>query len=173
MAKLQPRRPDGSEGNAPPTIPRQPQARDLGEEVGGGSTVSGGENLQEEVPHAGEPEARRYGGRQHQEDCFAVLPTQDGALQDWAVPQLDEEPAHPAMLVVPMPLTDERPPLQGVSGMEDATENSVGGGKKGDQEVEEQVDGPGPAGRREMCTGSAGLFLLHGRGKGRAARRRR
>ena len=44
-----------------------------------------------------------------------------------------------------MPLATERPPLQGVSGVEDAAEDSVGGGAEGDQEVEEQVDGPGPA----------------------------
>ena len=54
------------------------------------------------------------------------------------------------VLVVQVPLANERPPLQGVSRMEDAAENSVGGGVEGDQEVEEQVDGPGPAGRREM-----------------------
>jgi len=51
------------------------------------------------------------------------------------------------VLVVPMSLANERPPLQGVSGMEDAAEDSVGGGAEGDQEVEEQVDDPGPAGQ--------------------------
>ena len=68
-----------------------------------------------------------------------------------------------------MPLANKRPPLQGVSGMEDAAEDSVGGGAEGDQEVEEQVDGPGPAGRREMWAGSTGLSLLYGRGKAGAA----
>jgi len=53
--------------------------------------------------------------------------------------------------------------------MEDAAEYSVGGGAKGDQEVEEQVDGPGPAGRWEMWAGSAGLPLLYGCGKAGAA----
>ena len=42
---------------------------------------------------------------------------------------------------------DERPHLQGVPGLEDAAEDSMGGGAEGDQEVEEKVDGPGPAGR--------------------------
>ena len=41
----------------------------------------------------------------------------------------------------------ERPPLQGVSGVEDAAEDPVGGGAEGDQEAEERVDGPGPNGR--------------------------
>ena len=49
--------------------------------------------------------------------------------------------------MVKVPLANERPPLQGVSGMEDAAEDSVGGGTEGDQEVEERVDGPGPDGR--------------------------
>ena len=49
--------------DAPPTIPRQSQARDLGEEVGGGTTMGRGSDLQEEIPHAREPEARRRGGR--------------------------------------------------------------------------------------------------------------
>ena len=44
-------------------------------------------------------------------------------------------------------LANERPPPQGVSGMEDAAEDSVDGGAEGDQEAEERVDGPGPAGR--------------------------
>ena len=48
---------------------------------------------------------------------------------------------------MPVPLTDERPPPQGVSGVESATEDSVSGGAEGNWEVEEQVDGPGPAGR--------------------------
>jgi len=73
-----------------------------------------------------------------------------------------------------MPLANERPPLQGVPGMEDAAEYSVGGGAEGDQEVEEQVDGPGSAGRWDVRAGGAGLPLLYGRGKvGAAAGRRR
>lgn len=50
------------------------------------------------------------------------------------------------MLVVSVPLAHERQPLQGVAGMEDATEDSMGGSDEGDQAVEEQVDSQGPAG---------------------------
>jgi len=51
------------------------------------------------------------------------------------------------VLVVQVPLAKERPPVQGVSGTENAAEGSVGGGAEGDQQVEKQVDGPGFAGR--------------------------
>jgi len=84
-------------GAAPATIPRQPQAGDLGEEVGGGTSVGWGPDLQEEVPTAGQPKARWHGSWEHQEARLAVLPDQDGALPDRAVPQLDKEPSHPAM----------------------------------------------------------------------------
>ena len=57
--------------------------------------------------------APRESGRQHQEACLAVLPTQDGALLIWAVPPLDEEPGHPAVLVVRVPNSDPGPPAQG------------------------------------------------------------
>jgi len=40
------------------------------------------------------------------------------------------------MLVVPLPIANERPPFQCVPGIEDAAE-----GTKGDWEVEEPVDG--------------------------------
>ena len=59
------------------------------------------------------------------------------------------------MLVVSVPLANERQPLQGVPGMEDATEDSMGGSDEGDQAVEEQVDSQGPAGGWEMWVGSA------------------
>ena len=52
----------------------------------------------------------------------------------------------PTLFVI-QPLVDERPPLRGVFGMEDAAEDSVGGGAEGDGEVEEPVDGPRSAGR--------------------------
>ena len=58
-----------------------------------------------------------------------------------------------------------RPPLQGVSGMEGAAEDSVGGGAEGDREADELVDGPGSAGRREIWASGAGLPLLHRCGK--------
>jgi len=43
------------------------------------------------------------------------------------------------------------------------------GGAEGDQEVEEPVVSPGPAGRWGMWAGSGGLPLFHGRGKTGAA----
>jgi len=49
--------------------------------------------------------------------------------------------------VVQVFLTNERPSLQGVSGVEEGAEDPVGGGAVEDQEVEERVDGPGPNGR--------------------------
>jgi len=51
------------------------------------------------------------------------------------------------VLVAQVPLANDRPPLQGVSGVEDAAEDPVGGGAEGDQEAEVRVDGPGPNGR--------------------------
>ena len=66
------------------------------------------------------------------------------------------------MLVVPEPEADEGPPLQGVSEVEGTAENSVGGCEEGDGEVEEPVEDPGSAGRREMQPGSARLPLHHG-----------
>ena len=53
-----------------------------------------------------------------------------------AVPQLDEEPTHPAMLVVPVPEPDSGAPLQGVSGVEDPAKDPVGRGAEGNWEVE-------------------------------------
>jgi len=50
--------------------------------------------------------------------------------------------------------------------MEDAAEDSVGGGAEGDREIEEPVDGPRSAGRWKMWAGSAELPLLQaGRGR--------
>ena len=72
------------------------------------------------------------------------------------------------MLVVPVPLANERPPLQGVSGMEDAAEDSVGGGAEGDWEVEEPVEDPGPFGRWAVQSGGAGLPFVHGCSKASA-----
>jgi len=75
------------------------------------------------------------------------IPDQDGALHVRAVPPLDEEPAHPAVLVVPVPNSDAGAPLQGVPGVEGPTGDPVGGGVEGDWEVEEPVEDPGPPGR--------------------------
>jgi len=68
--------------------------------------MGGGPNLQEEVPVACEPVAQWYSSREHQKACLVVLPAQDRALPDRAIPQLDKELPHPAMLVVPVPNTD-------------------------------------------------------------------
>jgi len=57
----------------------------------------------------------RHGIWEHQEARLAVLPGEDGAMPHRAVPPLDEEPAHPAVLVVPVPDSDSGAPLQGVS----------------------------------------------------------
>ena len=103
-------------------------------------------HLQGEVPHAGKPKARWRRGQQHQEACLKVLPAKDRTRPHRTVPALGESSARCQMLVVQVPLANERPPFQGVSGMENAAVGSVGGGAEGNQEVEEQVDGPGPAG---------------------------
>ena len=49
-----------------------------------------------------------------------------------------------AVLVVSVPLANERLPFQGVSGMEDVIEDYVGRGAEGAREVEEPVEDPGP-----------------------------
>jgi len=87
-----------------------------------------------------------------------------------AVPQLDEERAHPAMLVVPVPEPDSGAPLQGVSGVGGPTGDSVGGGAEGDWEGEGQVEDPGPPGGREVRAGGTGLPLRHGCGEAGAGR---
>jgi len=63
-------------------------------------------------------------------------------------------------------------PLQGVSGVEVAAEDPVGGGEEGDREVEGLVEDPGPPGGREVQPGGTGLPLLYGRGKAGAGRER-
>ena len=68
MAALQLRRPDGGTGEAPPTLPRKPQAGDVREEVGGSAPVGWRPDLQEEIKDAEKPEARRHGSWEHQED---------------------------------------------------------------------------------------------------------
>ena len=62
--------------------------------------MSWGPDLQDKIPNAKKPEAGRHGSWEHQEARLTVLPAQDGALPDRAVPQLDEEPAHPRVLVL-------------------------------------------------------------------------
>ena len=155
----------GRRPQAYPTISRQPQAGNLGEEMGGGTPMGGGPNLQEEVPVACEPAAQWYSSREHQKAHLAVLPAQDGALPDRAIPQLDKELPHPAILVVPVPNTDPGPPLQGVPGMETVAEDSVGDPEKGDGEVEGLVEGVGLTGQWEVQPGGAGLPFDHGHGQ--------
>jgi len=155
----------GRQPQAYPTSSRQPQAGNLGEEMGVGTPMGGGPNLQEEVPVACEPAAQWYSSREHQKAHLAVLPAQDGALPDRAIPQLDKELPHPAILVVPVPNTDPGPPLQGVPGMETVAEDSVGGPEKGDGEVEGLVEGVGLTGQWEVQPGGAGLPFDHGHGQ--------
>jgi len=97
--------------------------------------------------------------------CLEVLSDQDGAPLNWAVPPLDEEPGHPAVLVVLVPDSDSGAPFQGVSRVEGPAENPVGGGAEGDGESEGPVEDPGPPGRWEMQSGGAGLPLRHRCGK--------
>jgi len=86
-------------GDTPPAVLSEPQAGDLREEVGGGTSVGWGPDLQEDVPHSGEPKSRWHGSQQHQEARLSVLPAKDRSLPNGAVPQLDKEPNHPTMLV--------------------------------------------------------------------------
>jgi len=58
-------------------IPCQPQAEDLGEEVGRGMSVGWGSGLKDEVLHAEEPKTRWRGGRQYQKARLEVLPAED------------------------------------------------------------------------------------------------
>ena len=100
--------------------------------------VGWGPDLQGEISNAGKPEAERHGCWKHQEARLSVLPAEDRALSVQAVPQLDEEPVHPAVLVVPVPESNPGAPLQGVPGVEGPTEGTVGGGADGDREVEDR-----------------------------------
>jgi len=113
-------------------------------------------DLQGEVPDAEKPEAGRHGSWERQEASLAVLPDQDGALLDRAVPQLYEESAHPTMLVVSVPEPDSGAPLQGVPGVEGPTEDPLGGSAEGDWEGEEPVEGPGPPSGREVRASGTG-----------------
>jgi len=97
---------NGGTGGAPAMVPCQHQAGDLREEVGRGTPVGWGPNLQKEVLHAKQPKARWRSGQQLQEDPLTVLPAEDGALPNGAIPQQDEEPTHPAMLVELVPNAD-------------------------------------------------------------------
>jgi len=75
--------------------------------------VGGGPNLQEEVPYAGQPKARRSGSQQYRESGLSGLPAEDGELPNGAVPQPDKGTNHPTMLVVPVSKAGPGPPLLG------------------------------------------------------------
>ena len=68
------------------------QAGDL-QEVGGGTSVGWGPDLQDKIQDAEKPEAGRYSCWEHQGGCLTALPDEDGALSFRAVPPLDKEPA--------------------------------------------------------------------------------
>ena len=86
-----------------------------------------------------------------------VRVTENRARPHRIVPSLGQGSPHRSVLVVRVPLSDKRPPLQGVPGMEVVAKGDVGGGAEGDGKVEEPVEDPGPACRQEVRTGSAGL----------------
>jgi hypothetical protein len=54
------------------------------------------------------------------------------------------------VLVVPVPDANARTLLQGVAGVEGATEDLVSGGQERGRAMEEPLEGPGPTGEREM-----------------------
>jgi len=105
-------------------------------------------HIQDEVPHASEPKARWRRSRQHQVTCLEVLPAEDRERPHRTVPALGEGSPHYPVLVVPVPLARERPPLQGVPGIEVAAKGAVGGGAEGYGEVEETMEDPGPTCRQ-------------------------
>jgi len=92
--------PTGGTRDAAPKISCASQAGDLREEVGGGPAMGWTPDLQEEILDAEKPEARRHGGREHQEAFLAVLPGEDWELPYRAIPPMGEEPAHGSVLVV-------------------------------------------------------------------------
>ena len=83
---------------------------------------------QKEIQDAEKPEVGRYGCRKYQAASRKVLPAEDGALPHRRIPALDEISPDPAVLVVPMPHADKKPPLEEVSEMEEGAEDLVGGG---------------------------------------------
>ena len=142
--------PAGGALDAASQIAREHQSGDRREEVGGGTTVGGRPDLQKEVQDAGKPEAGRYGCWEHQETRLEVLPAEDGALPDGAVPALGKGATNSPVLVVSVPDTDEGPPPQGVSEVEGAAEGFVGGGVQGDREREAAVEGARALRRSEV-----------------------
>jgi len=89
--------------------------------------------------------------------CVGVLPDEGGALPDRAVPQLYEEQAHPAMLVVPVPEPCSGAPRQCVSGVEGPADDSAYGGAEGEWVGGRTVEDPGLPGGREVRAGGTRL----------------
>jgi len=96
--------------NASPEVARKFQAGDL-QGVGGSPEMGRGPDLQSEVLHAKGPEAQWRGGRDYQEARLKLLPAEDRAHLHRTVPALDQGSPHYRVLVVSVPLPNERPPF--------------------------------------------------------------
>jgi len=145
-----------------PKVSRPPQAGDHREEVGGSPTVGWWPDHQSQAQDAAPPAARQDGGWKFQEARLEVLPAEDRSLPHRAIPELDEEPAHRSMLVVPVQDANTGALPQGVLGVEGAAEDLVGGGQERDREGEEPLEDPGSASGREMQQGGTRLPIHHG-----------
>jgi hypothetical protein len=99
---------------------------------------------QQEIQDAARAAARQGGGWKFHEARFEVLLAEDRSLPHWAISQLDEEPTHRLVLVVPVQDTNAGALLQGVPGVKVAAEDLVGGGQERDREVQESLEGAGP-----------------------------
>jgi hypothetical protein len=146
VGKARRRNPECPWRGTPTKVSRPPQAGDYGEDVGGSATVGWWSDHQPQVQNAAPTAARPDGNWGHQKACLEILPAEDRALPLWAVPELDQNEAHHPVLVVPIPNTDEGTRPQSVPGVEGAAEDLMGGGQEGDREMEEPLEGPGPAG---------------------------
>jgi len=93
--------------------------------------VGWGRNLQGEILDAEMPEAGQHHCGEHQETRLSAPPAEDRALSIRAVPQLDEGPVHPPVLVAPVPESDWGAPLKGVPRVEHPAEDLVDGGEEG------------------------------------------
>ena len=122
----------------PSKISREPQARNLRKEVVGGQRVGGRTDHLSEVHAAGRP-ADENSGRLPEETGRPVLPVEDGALPDRAIPEVDEEPSLGKVWVVLLRNADPGAPLQELPEVEAAAEDPVGGGSKGHGQGEESV----------------------------------
>jgi hypothetical protein len=91
-----------------------------------------------------------YPRGEHQQARLKALPTEDKALPRSAIPDLDEGKTHCPVLVVPIPNANAGTLPSGVPGVEGAAEDLMGGGQEADREIEEPLEGPGPAGGGEI-----------------------